>query len=139
MHSYARHVIRYCLFAFALAAATIVPVTGTAQAAPAPVPTVIRDCTGKPLIKPRTIDSIFCADLGIIVTNISWSRWTPRLAEGSGVEHRKTCIPNCAEGPVQVQPISLRLFDVKRGDFRRITLIDEYGKTETHQLTGLHR
>ena len=137
MNPYPRHILRLCVLAFALAAAAILPVTDTAQAAPAP--TVIRDCTGKPLVKPRTIDSIFCADLGIIVTNISWSRWTPRLAEGSGVEHRKTCIPNCAEGPVQVQPISLRLFDVKRGDFRRITLIDEYGKTETHRLTGLHR
>lgn len=128
---------RRIALAAALAAGIVAPVTGPVSAAPAP--TVIHDCSGKAFVEPEMIESIFCADVGIIVTDIRWSRWTAELAVGNGVEHRKTCVPNCAEGPIAVQPVDVTLFAPANGEFTQIRLGDEYGVSNTYKLTGTLR
>ncbi|MFW0793276.1 hypothetical protein AAFP30_05645 [Gordonia sp. CPCC 205515] len=136
MHSIARPA-RLLLALVALVAGIILPTAGPAGATPKP--TVINDCAGTSYVKPRMINSIYCGDAGIIVSDISWSSWQAARAEGTGVEHRKTCVPNCADGPIAVQPVTVRLSKVKKGEFTTITLVNENGLTDTYPLTGVHR
>ncbi|WAC57560.1 hypothetical protein [Gordonia sp. SL306] len=120
--------------ALAVALFTGVAISVAAPASAAPPPTVIHDCTGNAFVKPKMIDSIFCADVSIIVTDIHWSRWSPTLAVGHGIEHRKTCVPNCAEGPIEVRPVDVTLFAPKGGEFTHIRLVDKNGVI-TRKLT----
>lgn len=114
--------------------------TGRAAAVPptdaAPRPAVIYDCSGNAQVKPRSIDSIFCGDAGIIITGLSWRTWHNTSAIGQGIEHRKTCRPDCASGPVAVDKVTVRLFAPKAGGFTKITVTPVRGKAATYQLTG---
>jgi FlgD Ig-like domain len=55
------------------------------------------DCVGKPRFKPRSI-ILTCADAGLLVGKINWTRWTRQVATGVGVVHWNDCKPDCARG-----------------------------------------
>ena len=104
-----------------------------ADAAPT---TVIHDCSGKAQVEPRVIYSVYCGDAAVIVTDLTWSSWLTDRADATGVEHEKTCVPTCAAGSVAVQPVSVRLYAPRGGEFTQIRLINEYGITTDYRLTG---
>lgn len=115
---------------------------GTATAAPPPTPaaTVVGGCDGAKLVQPRTLSSIFCADVGIIVSDITWLAWTDTFAVGFGNESRKLCEPNCAAGKVAKYPVGIWLFAPKKGEFTQVSLYSSItGPPETYQLTGFVR
>ncbi|GAC02439.1 hypothetical protein GONAM_54_00660 [Gordonia namibiensis NBRC 108229] len=115
---------------------------GTAAAAPSPTPaaTVVGGCDGAKLVQPRTLSSIFCADVGVIVSDITWLAWTDAFAVGFGTENRKLCEPNCAAGKVAKYPVGIWLFAPKKGAFTQVSLYSSItGPPETYQLTGFVR
>ncbi len=115
---------------------------GTATAAPSPTPaaTVVGGCDGAKLVQPRTLSSIFCADVGVIVSDITWLAWTDAFAVGFGNENRKLCEPNCAAGKVAKYPVGIWLFAPKKGAFTQVSLYSSItGPPETYQLTGYVR
>ncbi|ASR05409.1 hypothetical protein [Gordonia rubripertincta] len=115
---------------------------GTATAAPPPTPaaTVVGGCDGAKLVQPRTLSSIFCADVGVIVSDITWLAWTDAFAVGFGTENRKLCEPNCAAGKVAKYPVGIWLFAPTKGAFTQVSLYSSItGPPETYQLTGYVR
>lgn len=115
---------------------------GTAAAAPSPTPaaTVVGGCDGAKLVQPRTLSSIFCADVGVIVSDITWLAWTDAFAVGFGTENRKLCEPNCAAGKIAKYPVGIWLFAPKKGAFTQASLYSSItGPPETYQLTGYVR
>lgn len=115
---------------------------GPAAAAPSPTPavTVVGGCDGAKLVQPRTLSSIFCADVGVIVSDITWLAWTDAFAVGFGTENRKLCEPNCAAGKIAKYPVGIWLFAPKKGAFTQVSLYSSItGPPETYQLTGYVR
>jgi hypothetical protein len=86
--------------ATALAAALVG--SGPAVAADAsPGDTVIVNCVGKQVVKPKQI-VLTCADAGISVQKITWRYWNDNRARGRGTLVWNTCLPtDCASGIVQ--------------------------------------
>ena len=79
-----------------------------ASAAPAGTTTDM-DCAGKGVVKPTSI-TITCADGGVTVNKIVWSRWNPASAIGKGELAWNTCLPtNCAGGIGVTYPVTVRL------------------------------
>ncbi|WP_347957038.1 hypothetical protein [Gordonia aichiensis] len=127
-----------CLAATALGLTLL---TGApANAAPAArhdAATVVRSCSGAKQVQPRNLTSIYCGDMGVYVTDITWLGWTDNWAAGFGTEHRKLCVPNCASGGVATAPVGIWLFAPHRGDFTRVSLYSSVtAPPQTHQLTG---
>ncbi|GAA14982.1 hypothetical protein [Gordonia alkanivorans] len=115
---------------------------GAAAAAPSPTPavTVVGGCDGAKLVQPRTLSSNFCADVGVIVSDITWLAWTDAFAVGFGTENRKLCEPNCAAGKIAKYPVGIWLFAPKKGAFTQVSLYSSItGPPETYQLTGYVR
>jgi len=50
-----------------------------------------------PTQKPEAL-TITCADGGMYLDQIDWSRWDQELAEGTGIYNVNNCEPSCAEG-----------------------------------------
>jgi len=105
---------------FGLTAATVVAVgivgAGPASAADAaPGDTVIVDCVGKKVVKPKEI--VFsCADAGISVQKITWRTWNDNRARGRGTLVWNTCLPtDCAGGIVQTYKARITLDRVASG------------------------
>jgi FlgD Ig-like domain len=72
--------------------------SGGSFTVPAPPDRVFApDCVGKPRYKPRRI-TLTCADAGLWVSKIRWTRWTRKVATGVGVVHWNDCKPDCARG-----------------------------------------
>ncbi|ATD72682.1 MULTISPECIES: hypothetical protein [Gordonia] len=134
-------IIRVCVTAAIAATLGLFGVagTGTAVAAPSPTPavTVVGGCDGAKLVQPRTLSSIFCADVGVIVSDITWLAWTDGFAAGFGTENRKLCKPDCASGSIAKYPVGIWLFAPKNGAFTQVSLYSSIaGPPETYQLTG---
>jgi len=76
-----------------------------------PQPVVI-DCAGKGVSRPTAIQ-ISCADGGIMVSGIRWSRWDVNGAKGTGNLVVNSCIykggPSCVEGQTMSYPATLSL------------------------------
>lgn len=64
-----------------------------------------------PEVKPEAI-TITCADGGISVNRIEWSRWNQSGAEGIGFYSVNDCDPNCAEGTILEIPVRAFLRDL---------------------------
>jgi hypothetical protein len=83
-----------------------------AAAAPAAAHTakyVVLNCTGKPEVKPGTIE-IACADDGLGLMHLHWTtRWTRHGAVGHGTFWENLCKPNCAEGHIENMPANVTL------------------------------
>jgi hypothetical protein len=56
--------------------------------------------------------TLTCADGGMSVNRIEWSRWDESGAEGKGFYNVNDCDPNCAEGTMLEMPVSARLRDL---------------------------
>lgn len=99
--------------------------------------TVVRSCAGAKEVQPRNLTSIYCGDMGLYVTGITWLGWTNEWAAGHGTEHRKLCIPNCATGGITTRPIGIWLFAPRAGSFTRVSLYSAVtAPPQTFQLTG---
>ena len=61
--------------------------------------------------KPEAI-TFTCADGGMYVDRIDWSRWDESRAEGEGFYNVNDCDPNCAEGTMHEMPVRIWLSDL---------------------------
>lgn len=127
--------------ASAFAALTmLVGTAAPAQAAPGSAneaATVVRSCAGAKQIKPRNLTSIYCGDMGVYVTGITWIGWTDDWAAGHGIEHRKLCKPNCATGGIATRPVGVLLSAPRKGNFTRVALYSSVtAPPSTLRLTG---
>lgn len=99
------------LTATSLAVAAPASAAGTAKASD----TVVIDCAGKKVVKPKEI-VLTCADAGVGVFKISWQRWGMNAAIGTGTLSWNTCLPkNCADGTVLTYPVRIRLSRLASG------------------------
>lgn len=73
---------------------------------------VLIDCAGQGVSRPTAIQ-ISCADGGIQVSGIRWSRWDANGAKGTGTLVVNSCIykggPSCVEGQTMSYPAALSL------------------------------
>jgi hypothetical protein len=77
--------------------------------------TVLINCVGKGQIKPKEI-VITCADAGVMVNKITWTKWTNNEAKGAGTLVWNTCLPKtCVDGIVQKYKVKITLGRVASG------------------------
>lgn len=77
--------------------------------------TALINCVGKGEIKPKEI-VVTCADAGVMVTKITWSKWTNNVAKGAGTLVWNTCLPKtCVDGIVQKYKVKVTLGRVASG------------------------
>jgi len=103
MHTRRARTARRAIAAIGASVAVAASGLALAPAAPAVAPgdTVIVNCVGKKVVKPREI-VISCADAGISVQRITWRYWDDNRARGRGTLVWNTCLPtDCASGIVQ--------------------------------------
>lgn len=56
----------------------------------------------------------YCADAGVIVTNIRYSSYGGKAATGTALQHANNCDPFCARGTISTARVTIRLSDVVR-------------------------
>jgi len=74
---------------------------------PGPPKVVVLDC-GTHATKPTTL-TIYCADFGVNVNHIKWTKWSQSGAIGTGQYSANDCTPNCASGKVFSSKVKLSL------------------------------
>lgn len=79
---------------FALAAIFLFPDSTTPTISPSQIYTW--DCE-IPVQRPEAI-TLTCADGGMYINQIDWSRWDSKVAQGVGIYNVNNCKPSCAEG-----------------------------------------
>ena len=135
-----------------VAAVTLALAAGALVAAPAgaadPTDTAILTCAGKEVVKPRQI-VVTCADAGVAVVKINWSRWDANGARGTGTLTWNTCLPTtCADCIVEKYRVRVALGRVASGPdasvFTRMTLAFPDGgpaaaETATYTLDNARR
>jgi hypothetical protein len=96
--------------ALLLSAVVSLPLAATAE--PSPGQRVLISCAGQAVIRPSAIQ-ISCADGGIMVSEIRWTRWDANGAKGQGNLVVNSCIykggPSCVEGQTMSYPAALSL------------------------------
>ncbi len=97
---------------------------------------VIYDCGGQPQVRPTDVTSIYCGDNSVSVSDITWTRWGPRSAVGTGTESVNLCRPNCAAGNFEQRQVDVVLGGPERKTFTTITLTGTDGVTQTYELNG---
>ncbi|MGW5311282.1 hypothetical protein ACWEVD_07520 [Nocardia thailandica] len=104
-------------------------VIAAGQARPASLP-VVYDCADVAVTQPASLTPT-CADLGEHLSGLTWTRWDEEAAEATGTEHRKTCVPDCATGPVAQRPVTVRLSGPHGSPavFTRLRVTDAAGDT----------
>ena len=55
----------------------------------------------------------FCADFGILVYDMKWTKWDASGAQGTGIYSTKICEPSCVEGERLDAPVKVFLTDLK--------------------------
>lgn len=76
---------------------------------------MVADCAKAPdtlRLRPGDI-VIACADGGLGVEKLTWTRWGTITATGHGELYENLCQPNCAEGKFGTYPVLVRLSRVK--------------------------
>jgi hypothetical protein len=111
----------------ACAATLAVGSLAAVPASAAPADTVVINCLGKGVVKPKQI-VLSCADAGLVVSGISWTSWTANDAKGVGTLVWNTCLPQtCANGIVQKFKARVSLGRVASGPsvtvFSQMTLV----------------
>ncbi len=80
---------------------------------------VLIDCAGQGVSRPSSIQ-ISCADGGIMVSEIRWTRWDANGAKGQGNLVVNSCIykggPSCVEGQTMSYPAALNLTRAASGE-----------------------
>lgn len=85
------------------------------SASAASTDTVVINCAGKGVTKPKEI-VLSCADAGIALTKLTWSKWDANGATGAGTLSWNTCLPKtCAAGIVQKYPVKVSLGGLASG------------------------
>jgi hypothetical protein len=78
----------------------------TASASPKPV---VVNCETKGKVKPKII-ALACADEGIFVNKIKWTKWTSKTAKGTGTLRINSCLPkDCADGIIETYLVKITL------------------------------
>ena len=133
-----------------VSAFALVVALGGMAAAPASAAddTVIVSCVGREVVKPRQI-VVTCADGGVAVMRIRWSRWDANVARGTGTLAWNTCLPTtCVDGIVETYKVRVTLGRVASGPdaaaFTRMTLAFPDGgpaaaETATYTLDNARR
>jgi hypothetical protein len=105
---------------FALAAIFLFLDSETPPVSPSQVYTW--DCE-YPEQKPEAI-TLTCADGGIYIDQIDWSRWSSKGAQGIGIYNVNNCNPNCAEGTYVKARVKIHLLKLVpyEGDYFLKTL-----------------
>jgi len=98
--------------ATAAIATTVLAGTGVAlahAASAAPTDTVVINCAGKGVQKPKEI-VLTCADAGVALTKLTWSKWDANGATGTGTLSWNTCLPKtCVAGIVEKYKVKVTL------------------------------
>lgn len=82
-----------------------------------PLPSVVANCemsagaANAAATEPPAID-LACADGGLSFSDLSWTSWTSRSAEGTGQLSENDCTPDCADGTVHQFEASVTLTGV---------------------------
>lgn len=63
---------------------------------------------GREQYKPRGI-IVTCADAGVSLSRLEWSRWTHTTARATGIYNENTCTPSCAAGHNVSKPVEVTL------------------------------
>lgn len=94
----------------AAAGLALAPAATAAEGTP-----VVIDCAGKGVAKPKQI-VLACADAGVAVTGIRWTRWTMNSATGVGTLTWNTCLPQtCVDGIVEKYRVRITLGGLASG------------------------
>src|ERR1700757_3461332 len=108
-----------------------VPIAGADEGTP-----VVVNCSGQPDVKPGSI--IFtCADNTWAVDKIVWTDWSAGGAKGTGIEYRRSCVPNCAQGSPTYSPVTITLTGAAPPAFRYTRAVitnQNTGMSETSSL-----
>jgi hypothetical protein len=64
---------------------------------------VVLNCDGKPEVKPGTI-VLACADDGLGLEHLHWTKWTSHGAVGRGTFWEHLCVPDCVDGRIVHMP-----------------------------------
>ena len=107
-----RHTVLTLAATASLAAAglALAPAATAAEGTP-----VVIDCAGKGVAKPKQI-VLACADAGVAVTGIRWTRWTMNSATGVGTLTWNTCLPQtCVDGIVEKYRVRITLGGLASG------------------------
>jgi hypothetical protein len=80
-------------------------------------PGVLADCTAPApqqslAVEPSSI-TVACADAGIGAKDLGWSTWGASGATAVGEVWENDCMPNCAEGTINLYPAAITLSDVQ--------------------------
>jgi hypothetical protein len=72
------------------------------------------------------------------IAGISWSSWGPDSAQGTGSEQIDNCIPDCAQGGLSNDVVTLSLSQPENGIFTMMTIQDPaLGTTTTWTYPSL--
>jgi hypothetical protein len=106
---------------FALAAIFLFPDSKTPAISPSKVLTW--DCE-YPEQKPEAI-TLTCADGGMYIDQIEWSRWDSKGAQGIGIYNVNNCDPSCAEGTYSRTRVKVHLSRLTKyqGEYLLRTLV----------------
>ena len=98
---------------------------------------VVVDCSGQPVVKPQSI-ILTCADNTWAVDKIIWTNWSAGGgARGTGIEYRRSCVPNCAQGSPTYSPVTITLTGAAAPNFRYTSAVitnQNTGKSDTSSL-----
>lgn len=95
-----------------------------ASAATAPVAVTVKaDFGANYTTKPSSINPGY-ADGGIAFKGLHWTYWGKDHARATGTEYRKTCVPNCATGPITHKAVTVYLDGVVKGHFTKLVSSD---------------
>jgi len=61
-----------------------------------------------PVTKPKSI-TLTCADGGMVVSDITWDKWSAQVAQGSGIYLENNCEPDCASGTYSKTQVDISL------------------------------
>jgi hypothetical protein len=102
--------------AVALTAVALTAAAGAALAVPADAATKpgVVNCAGKAETKPKEIN-LSCADANLMVTGLTWSKWTANGATGSGTLVWNPCLPTCVAGKAEKYNAKVALGRVASG------------------------
>jgi type 1 fimbria pilin len=111
--------------ALAAVAAVAVPVVAApAGAADNSLRVYVSNCKTQ-VYKPKSI-TVYCADSGVVISKIKYSRYNATTAVGSGTSTVNLCDPNCAAGNTKTYKVKFTLSRVTQcGDsyqFRRLRM-----------------
>lgn len=133
-----------------ITAVAVISATGVVTAVPASAAdeTSIVNCLGREVVQPRQV-VVTCADGGVTVMKITWSRWDATSARGTGTLAWNTCLPTtCVDGIVETYKVRVTLGRVASGPeaavFTRMTLAFPEGgpaaaETATYTLDNARR